>query len=357
MASCPSALAGRLEGRRSSVADDVKTLSGYPDIQCGNVSSSSLAFVLPRTSSRANSWSTRRSAAICSRMASKSACIVSITTAAISSRCSPVRAAPARARIQRIACGKRCFSSARLSEHKAAQRCELGPTELPLGAVCAVDDLAVRHRNGRGLYLGDQPSKRNRYNCAQYRKSNPDSKGLAPHRITDTQELWVAPLNHNGSIGNFLVKLYIGPELTLSALRDEGSLLGPHRRSLRARAVTRVGSVFDRLTIDPHHRVLADYGSYANLTDRHGKRFAGATSLDANRRPGASRETDPVRIVWSYESTEACSMENQSARRRESDGTCRRPIRHQVFAVKPECLGVRCDVCTGSTLEGSAVPK
>ena len=91
----------------------------------------------------------------------------------------------------------------------------------------------------------------------------------------------MAPLNHNGSIGNFLVKLYIGPELTLSALRDEGSLLGPHRRSLRARAVTRVGSVFDRLTIDPHHRVLADYGSYANLTDRHGKRFAGATSLDA----------------------------------------------------------------------------
>ena len=114
------------------------------------------------------------------------------------------------ARPQRIACENRCFSSARLSEHKASERRELGPTELPLGTLCAVDDLAVRHRNGRGLYLGDQPSKRNRYNCAQYRKSDPDSKGLAPHRITDTQELWVAPLNHNGSIGNFLVKLYIG---------------------------------------------------------------------------------------------------------------------------------------------------
>ena len=57
----------------------------------------------------------------------------------------------------------------------------------------------------------------------EYRKSNPDSKGLAPHRITDTQELWVAPLNHNGSIGNFLVKLYMGPRTQLSALRDEGA--------------------------------------------------------------------------------------------------------------------------------------
>ena len=34
-------------------------------------------------------------------------------------------------------------------------------------------------------------------------------------------------------------------------------------------------------------------------------------------------------------------MENQSARRRESDGTCRHPIRHRVFPVKPECLGLR----------------
>ena len=34
-------------------------------------------------------------------------------------------------------------------------------------------------------------------------------------------------------------------------------------------------------------------------------------------------------------------MENQSARRRESDGTCRRPTRHRVFPVKPECLGLR----------------
>jgi hypothetical protein len=31
---------------------------------------------------------------------------------------------------------------------------------------------AQRHRNGRGLYLGDQPSKRHRYDCAQYRESN-----------------------------------------------------------------------------------------------------------------------------------------------------------------------------------------
>ena len=170
-----------------------------------------------------------------------------------------------------------CLSTTRPSDAK------LGPTELPLGALCAVDDLAVRHRNGRGLYLGDQPSKRNRYNCAQYRKSYPDSKGLAPHRITDTQELWVAPLNHNGSIGNFLVKLYMGgpPNSRSAHCGMRGHLLGPHRRSLRARAVTRVGAVFDRLTIDPHRRVLAERGSYANLTDRHGKRFAGATSLDA----------------------------------------------------------------------------
>ena len=131
-----------------------------------------------------------------------------------------------------------CLSTRRASD--ASQ----GPTELPLGALCAVDDLAVRHRNGRGLYLGDQPSKRNCYNCAQYRKSNPDSKGLAPHRITDTQELWVAPLNHNGSIGNFLVKLYMrAPELTLSALRDEGARARPSRPEFRARAVTRVAAV------------------------------------------------------------------------------------------------------------------
>lgn len=95
---------------------------------------------------------------------------------------------------------------------------------------CAVDDLAVRHRNGRGLYLGDQPSKRNRYDCAQYRKSNPDSKGLAPYRITDTQELWVAPLNHNGSIGNFLVKLYNPVRIVWSYLNG-GSLDGEPVRS------------------------------------------------------------------------------------------------------------------------------
>ena len=95
---------------------------------------------------------------------------------------------------------------------------------------CAVDDLAVRHRNGRVLYLGDQPSKRNRYDCAQYRKSNPDSKGLAPHRITDTQELWVAPLNHNGSIGNFLVKLYNSVRIVWSYLNG-GSLDGEPVRS------------------------------------------------------------------------------------------------------------------------------
>ena len=70
---------------------------------------------------------------------------------------------------------------------------------------------AQRPRNGRGLYLGDQPSKRHRYDCAQYRKSNPDSKGLAPHRITDAQELWAEPLNHNGHIGNFFFKLYRAP--------------------------------------------------------------------------------------------------------------------------------------------------
>ena len=60
--------------------------------------------------------------------------------------------------------------------------------------------------------MGDQPSKRNRYDCAQYRKSNPESKGFAPHRITDAQELWaVGPLNHNGRIGNLFFKVYRAP--------------------------------------------------------------------------------------------------------------------------------------------------
>ena len=63
----------------------------------------------------------------------------------------------------------------------------------------------------RGLYVGDQPSKRHGYDCAQYRKSNPESKGLAPHRITDAQELWAEPLNHKGRIGNLFLKPYRAP--------------------------------------------------------------------------------------------------------------------------------------------------
>jgi hypothetical protein len=57
------------------------------------------------------------------------------------------------------------------------------------------------------LQLGDQPSKRNRHDCAQYGDPNPESNVLAPLRITDAQELWTPPLNHNGPIGNFFVEL------------------------------------------------------------------------------------------------------------------------------------------------------
>jgi hypothetical protein len=78
---------------------------------------------------------------------------------------------------------------------------------------------AQRHRNGRALHLSDQPSKRHRYDCAQYRKANPESKGLAPHRITDAQEPWAEALNHNGRIGNFFFKLYRATELSLRTLR------------------------------------------------------------------------------------------------------------------------------------------
>jgi hypothetical protein len=56
--------------------------------------------------------------------------------------------------------------------------------------------------------VDDQPSKRDRHDCAQHRESKPVSSVLAPHRITEAQELWAGPLNHDDPIGTFFVKLY-----------------------------------------------------------------------------------------------------------------------------------------------------
>jgi hypothetical protein len=61
---------------------------------------------------------------------------------------------------------------------------------------------------GRDLLLDDQPNKRNRRDSAQYRESKPEGDVLAPLRITEAEELWAGPLNHNGRIGNFSDKLY-----------------------------------------------------------------------------------------------------------------------------------------------------
>jgi hypothetical protein len=73
--------------------------------------------------------------------------------------------------------------------------------------------------------VDDQPSNRHRYDCAQYRKANPESKGLAPHRITDAQQLWAAgPLNHSDRIGNFFFKLYRATPQLVG--REEGRVLG-----------------------------------------------------------------------------------------------------------------------------------
>jgi hypothetical protein len=61
------------------------------------------------------------------------------------------------------------------------------------------------------LYLVDQPNRHDRHDYAQYRESNPESNFVAPHWITDAQELWAGPLYHKGRIGNFFLKLYAAP--------------------------------------------------------------------------------------------------------------------------------------------------
>jgi hypothetical protein len=53
-----------------------------------------------------------------------------------------------------------------------------------------------------------QPSKRNRHDCAQHRESKPVSSVLTPHRITEAQELWAGPPNHDDPIGTSFLKLY-----------------------------------------------------------------------------------------------------------------------------------------------------
>jgi hypothetical protein len=56
--------------------------------------------------------------------------------------------------------------------------------------------------------VDDQQSKRNRHGCAHHRESKPVRSVLAPHRITEAQELWAGPLNHDDPIGIFFVKVY-----------------------------------------------------------------------------------------------------------------------------------------------------
>jgi hypothetical protein len=41
----------------------------------------------------------------------------------------------------------------------------------------------------KGLYLVDQPNKRNRRDCAQYRESKPEGDVATPLRITEAEEL------------------------------------------------------------------------------------------------------------------------------------------------------------------------
>jgi hypothetical protein len=55
--------------------------------------------------------------------------------------------------------------------------------------------------------VDDQPSKRDRHDCAQHRESKPVSSVLAPHRITEAQELWAGPLDHKDPIGTFFVTM------------------------------------------------------------------------------------------------------------------------------------------------------
>jgi len=87
----------------------------------------------------------------------------------------------------------RCRSGSRRPAR--ANRCQPRTSRCPSRrATTGTSSLTRRNPNpdavlGGGLYLGDQPGERNRYDCAQYRKSNPESKGLAPHGITDVQEL------------------------------------------------------------------------------------------------------------------------------------------------------------------------
>ena len=52
-------------------------------------------------------------------------------------------------------------------------------------------------------------AKRRRYQAR--RRERLGKNVLAPHQITDAQELWAGPLNHNGPIGNLFLKLYTAP--------------------------------------------------------------------------------------------------------------------------------------------------
>jgi hypothetical protein len=61
--------------------------------------------------------------------------------------------------------------------------------------------------------VDDQPSKRNRQDCTEHRKSKPVSGVLAPHRITEAQQLWAGPLNHRDPIGTFFVSMKRRPEV------------------------------------------------------------------------------------------------------------------------------------------------
>ena len=56
--------------------------------------------------------------------------------------------------------------------------------------------------------VDDQPSERNRHDCAHHRESKPVSSVLAPNGITEAPELWAGPLNHDDLIGTLFVKLY-----------------------------------------------------------------------------------------------------------------------------------------------------